>query len=129
MNIIKTLSLLELKEIYNKLKDIKTNLKSNQKLLITLDTETTGKYYNKFQIENTNTDIVDKIIEFGAIFSIENIDEFGFKTIIPIIVNDIDYGFRIFFNPFIDNHKPFHIKMPDEPYEVHKISIFVWDGF
>ena len=31
--------------------------------MITLDTETTGKYYNKFQIENTNTDIVDKIIE------------------------------------------------------------------
>ena len=128
MTIIKNLSLFELKEIYTKIKDIKTNLKSNQKLLITLDTETTGKYYNKFQIENTNTDIVDKIIEFGAIFSIENIDEFGFKTIIPIIVNDIDYGFRIFFNPFIDNHKPFHIKMPDEAYEVHKISLDFLEG-
>lgn len=128
MNIIKTLSLLELQGIYNKLKTIKSNLQNNQKLIITLDTETTGKYYNKFQIENTGVDIVDKIVEFGAIFSIENIDNKGFKTIIPIIENDIDYGFRIFFNPFIDGHKPFHLKMPDEPFKIHGISLDFLEG-
>lgn len=121
-------SLSNLVSIQEKIKDIKRELTSNQKLVITLDTETTGKYYNKFQIENTSVDIVDKIIEFGAIFSIENIDSKGFKTIEPILIDGVDYGFRAFFNPFIDGHKPFHLKMPDEPFNIHGVSLDFLEG-
>ena len=125
-------TILDLIKIKNKIIEIKNNLENNQKLIITLDTETTGKYYNKFQIENTGIDIVDKIIEFGAIFSIQNIDYYGFETIVPIedtIFNENpDLGFRIFFNPFIDNHKPFHITMPKEPFEIHGISLEFLEG-
>ena len=45
-------TILDLIKIKNKIIEIKHNLKNNQKLIVTLDTETTGKYYNKFQIEN-----------------------------------------------------------------------------
>lgn len=124
MEYINQMNLKELIDLYNKLLVIKEKLTNNERLIITLDTETTGKYYNKFQIENTSETIVDKIIEIGGIFSIEEIDFKGFKKVKPILdENNLDLGFRLFFNPFIDEHKPFHLTMPDKAYEVHNISL------
>jgi len=133
LNTITQPKLLDLINLKNKLYSIIESLNPNQRLIITLDTETTGKYYNKFQIENTSISVVDKIIEIGGIFSIENIDNNGFKSIIPILEGSVsdkslndsqtDLGFRLFFNPFLDGHNPFHVDIPEEAYNVHNISL------
>lgn len=123
--IIENPTIKQLRGIKVQLKDIKDNLKENQTLVITLDTETTGKYYNSYQAEQDKAGIVDKIIEIGAIFSIKETQADGLENFIPIKdINDAekDLGFRSFFNPFMDGIKGFHKSMPLGAYEVHHTS-------
>lgn len=121
----------DLNEVHDIVKDVVKGLKTNQKLVVIMDTETTGLAYDNYELQQQQKRMphnpqqhLDKMIEVGGIYAIEETDDNGYKTTTEINnpVDDGILGFRYFFNPWKDDVQDFPNEMPKESYEVHKVS-------
>ena len=125
-------SMEELAVVHAELQEVKKSLKPNQKVIVIMDTETTGLAYDNYELQTQQKRMphnpqqyLDKMIEVGAIYAIEETHEDGNKEIVPIqsLRSGVDLGFRMFFNPWLDNVESFPKEMPKESYNVHKVSV------
>jgi DNA polymerase III alpha subunit/DNA polymerase III epsilon subunit-like protein len=121
----------ELNRVHDIVVKIKANLKPNQKVVIVMDSETTGLAYDNYELQNQqkrnqfNPQLhLDKMIELGGIYAIEETDDEGKKTTIEIAdqSGDGSLGFRYFFNPWLDDVTDFPDEMPEGSYAVHRVS-------